>query len=75
MHALMMGAEMVLETLVSYRHLMQLMAQEDFIKFSCWKSSRSCIVNPYQFLKIEKGHYHVPQKLHSYFLTQKRTVF
>jgi len=32
--------EMVLEMLVSYRHLTQLIAQEDFIEFSCWESSR-----------------------------------
>jgi hypothetical protein len=30
--SLMMGTEMVLETSVSYRHLMQLIAQEDFIE-------------------------------------------
>jgi hypothetical protein len=32
LNSLMMGTEMVVETLVSYRHLMWLMAQEDFIE-------------------------------------------
>jgi hypothetical protein len=39
-----------------YRHLMQLIAQEDFIKFSHHKSSRTCIIKQTVFLvfQIEK---------------------
>jgi len=33
--------KMVLKTLVQYRHLTRLLAQEDFIEFSCHKSSRT----------------------------------
>jgi len=39
--SLMMMTEMALETSVSYRHLTQLIAREDFIEFSRHESSRT----------------------------------
>jgi hypothetical protein len=39
--SLMMRTKMALETSVFYGHLTTLIAQEDFIKFSCYKSYRS----------------------------------
>jgi hypothetical protein len=39
--SLMMRTEMALEISVLYRHLMQLIAWQDFIKFSCHRSFRS----------------------------------
>jgi hypothetical protein len=40
----MMMTTMVIKTPVPYRHLMQVIAQEDFIKFSHCESSRTYII-------------------------------
>jgi hypothetical protein len=45
-----MGTEMVLETLVLCRHLMQLIAQEDFIKLQWFQNPNQ--INGYNLISI-----------------------